>query len=82
MFERSSNSQERDVTDNLRSKRTASAQGLNVSTEGKTMFQGCYKVTIQADTDECSQKIYVYDINLNSAPNIVTTSGVFVHHKQ
>ena len=36
MFERSSNSQERDVTDNLRSKRTASAQGLNVTTEGRT----------------------------------------------
>merc|ERR1719412_1309260 len=34
MFERSSTSQERDVTDNLRSKRTASAQGLNVTTEG------------------------------------------------
>ena len=36
MFERSSTSQERDVTDNLRSKRTASAQGLNVTTEGRT----------------------------------------------
>jgi len=35
MFERSSTSQERDVTDNFRSKRTASAQGLNVSTEGE-----------------------------------------------
>merc|ERR1719479_419843 len=35
MFERSSTSQERDVTDNLRSKRTASAQGLNVTTEGE-----------------------------------------------
>merc|ERR1719510_1238672 len=33
MFERSSTSQERDVTDNLRSKRTTSAQGLNVTTE-------------------------------------------------
>merc|ERR1719266_1903943 len=36
MFERSSTSQERDVTDNLRSKRTASAQGLNVTTEVNT----------------------------------------------
>merc|ERR1719361_1903789 len=35
MFERSSTSQERDSADNnLRSKRTASAQGLNVATEG------------------------------------------------
>merc|ERR1719400_791008 len=34
MFERSSTSQERDATDNLRSKRTTSAQGLNVTTEG------------------------------------------------
>merc|ERR550532_897189 len=35
MFERSSTSQERDATDNLRSKRTTSAQGLNVTTEGE-----------------------------------------------
>jgi len=36
MFERSSTSQERDSADNnLRSKRTASAQGLNVATEGE-----------------------------------------------
>merc|ERR1719400_3031349 len=35
MFERSSPSQERDATDNLRSKRTTSAQGLNVTTEGE-----------------------------------------------
>merc|ERR1719242_1441437 len=36
MFERSSTSQERDGADNnLRSKRTASAQGLNVATEGE-----------------------------------------------
>jgi len=34
VFERGSTSQERDLTDSLRSKRTASAQGLNVSTEG------------------------------------------------
>merc|ERR1719242_1779947 len=36
MFERSSTNQERDSADNnLRSKRTASAQGLNVATEGR-----------------------------------------------
>ena len=58
MFERSSTSQERDVTDNLRSKRTASAQGLNVTTEGRTVdkLDKLLKTLLVS-----RKKLYVYD---------------------
>jgi len=60
MFERSSTSQERDVTDNLRSKRTASAQGLNVTTEGRTI--GLFSAEkILKHTVVSRKKLYVYD---------------------
>ena len=56
MFERSSTSQERDVTDNLRSKRTTSAQGLNVTTEGRTGLVIKLKHSVVS-----RKKLYVYD---------------------
>ena len=61
MFERSSTSQERDSADNnLRSKRTASAQGLNVTTEGRTT--GLFSAEkILKHTVASRKKLYVYD---------------------
>ena len=73
MFERSSTSQERDATDNLRSKRTASAQGLNVTTEGRANSGG-KKWFLERNS------MSMIDLKTKTkAQNILQSSGLFVH---